>query len=220
MRASRGGSGASGESRGSIDGPRDERIKDRSERNSDRMEIRFTDSHTSSYSPPKMTEPSASTSTSDAGGVMTVLDAPIQQEAQPAPAPEPKPTIPYSWRTFEPQASFEYITDCDRADEVLAALRPCAFGFDVEWKPAFLKGQPENKVALIQLANNEVIYLLQVSAMQSKFNDYLCERFRALNRDGPEFPENLRVILESGAYTKSGVGIQGGWYQLSAFKLR
>ena len=47
-------------------------------------------------------------------------------------------------------------------------LEPCAFGFDVEWKPVYQKGQPANKVALIQLANDEVIYLLQVSAMQSK----------------------------------------------------
>ena len=145
-----------------------------------------------------------------------VSDVQTQQEGQPTPAPEPKPTIPYSWRTFEPQPSFEYITDCDRADEVLAALQPCAFGFDVEWKPVFAKGQPENKVALIQLANDEVIYLLQVSAMQSKFNDHPYGRFDRLNRDGSGFPDNLRVILESETFTKAGVGIQGGCYWLSS----
>lgn len=119
-----------------------------------------------------MTEPSTSTSTSEAGEVTTVLDAPTLQVEQPVPAQEPKrpePTIPYSWRTFEPPPSFEYVTDSNRADELLESLQPCVFGFDVEWKPVFLKGQPENKVALIQLANNEVIYLLQVSAMQSDF---------------------------------------------------
>lgn len=97
--------------------------------------------------------------------------ASAQQDRQPAPVQEPKrpePTTPYSWRTFEPQPSFEYVTDCDRADELLAALEPCTFGFDAEWKPVFLKGQAENKVALIQLANKDVIYLLQVSAMRSK----------------------------------------------------
>ena len=125
-----------------------------------------SDSHTS-HTPLKMAEPSTSTSTSETGEVAVTLDTPTQQEG-PAPAEEPKPTTPYSWRTFEPQPRFEYITDCDRAEELLAALQPCAFGFDVEWKPGFLKGQPQNKVALIQLANNEVIYLLQVSAMQSK----------------------------------------------------
>lgn len=119
-----------------------------------------------------MAEPSTSTSTSEAGEVAVVLDTPTPKEGEPAPAQAPKrpePTTPYSWRAFEPQPSFEYVTDPDRAEELLAALEPCALGFDVEWKPAFLKGQPENKVALIQLANNEVIYLLQVSAMQSKY---------------------------------------------------
>ena len=117
-----------------------------------------------------MAEPSTSTSTSETGGVTVVLGILTRQEEKPA-AQEPKrpePTVPYSWRTFHPPINFEYVTDCDRADELLAVLEPCALGFDVEWKPVFLKGQPENKVALIQLANNEIIYLLQVSAMQSK----------------------------------------------------
>jgi hypothetical protein len=121
--------------------------------------------------PQQMAEPSTSTSTSETGEVVVVLGAPTRQDEKPTPKQKPKrpePTIPYSWRTFHPQIGFEYITDCDRADEVLAVLEPCALGFDIEWKPVFQKGQPENKVALIQLANNEVIYLLQVSAMQSK----------------------------------------------------
>ena len=117
-----------------------------------------------------MAEPSTSTSASEVGEVAAVLGALTQQDEKPAQEPKrPEPTIPYSWRTFYPPIRFEYITDCDRADEVLTVLEPCALGFDVEWKPAFKKGQPENKVALIQLANNEVIYLLQVGAMQSKF---------------------------------------------------
>lgn len=119
-----------------------------------------------------MTEPSISTSTSETGEVTATLDTLTRRDEKSAPAQEPKrpePTIPYSWRTFQPPIGFEYITDCDRADELLAVLEPCEFGFDVEWKPVFIKGQPENKVALIQLANNEVIYLLQVSAMKSKF---------------------------------------------------
>lgn len=118
-----------------------------------------------------MAEPSTSTSTSEAGEVTAALSTLTQQGEKPAAAQEPKrpePTVPYSWRTFQPPISFEYVTDCDRAEELLAVLEPGTFGFDVEWKPAFLKGQPENKVALIQLANNEVIYLLQVSAMESK----------------------------------------------------
>lgn len=133
--------------------------------------IRFNDSHIL-RSPQNMAEPSTSTSTSEAGETAVVVGVLTQEGEKLAPAQEPKrpePTTPYSWRTFFPPINFEYITDWERADEVLGTLEPCAFGFDVEWKPGFLKGQPENKVALIQLANNEVIYLLQVSAMQSKF---------------------------------------------------
>lgn len=122
--------------------------------------------------PQRMAEPPTSTPTSRTGEVTVTSDPFAQPDKQSAPAQQPKrpePTIPYSWRTFEPPIGFEYVTDCDRADELLAVLEPCALGFDVEWKPGFLKGQPENKVALIQLANNEIIYLLQVSAMQSKY---------------------------------------------------
>ena len=113
------------------------------------------------------------------------LGAIVQREEKPAPVQEPKrpePTVPYSWRSFQPPISFEYVTDCDRANELLAVLEPCTVGFDVEWKPAFLKGQPENKVALIQLANNAVIYLLQVSAMRSKFQYLLHDHVRGLKR--------------------------------------
>jgi hypothetical protein len=120
----------------------------------------------------RMAEPSTSTSPSTSEGGDVVLDTLTRPDDKPAPAQEPKrpePTIPYSWRTFQPPITLEYVTDCDRADELLATLEPCVVGFDVEWKPVFLKGQPENKVALIQLANNEIIYLLQVSAMESKY---------------------------------------------------
>ena len=121
--------------------------------------------------PPGMAEPSTSTPTPEAGRMALALGVIIRRDEEPAPAQEPKrpePTIPYSWRTFQPPISFEYVTDCDRANELLADLEPCALGFDVEWKPAFLKGQPENKVALIQLANDRILYLLQVCAMESK----------------------------------------------------
>ena len=120
-----------------------------------------------------MAEASTSTLLPESGEVRVVVGVLPQQDEPAAPAQEapkqPVPTIPYSWRAFEPQPTFEYVTDSDRADELLTGLQPCAFGFDTEWKPVFRKGQPENKVALIQLANNEVIYLLQVSAMQSKY---------------------------------------------------
>jgi len=36
--------------------------------------------------------------------------------------------------------------------QLLAAGPPTVIGFDVEWKPSFVKGSPPNKAALVQLA--------------------------------------------------------------------
>jgi len=82
-----------------------------------------------------------------------------------------------------------YIRDYDEANRRIAQLQPGHFGFDLEWRPTYVKGQPENRVALVQLANNQTILLIQVSAMKS-------------------FPENLRTLLENPNYIKVGAGIQ------------
>ncbi|KAF8078279.1 ribonuclease H-like domain-containing protein [Lyophyllum atratum] len=66
-------------------------------------------------------------------------------------------------------------------------LRPV--GFDLEWKPTFTKNTPENPVALVQLANQDTILLIQISAMQ-------------------EFPAKLKDFLESPDFVKAGVAIQ------------
>ena len=92
-----------------------------------------------------------------------IMDTP---KDNPAPAPEP-PTVPYSWQKFVPRPTLHYITSQDEANLKVSELKPGPFGFDLEWKPTFIKGQPQNRVALVQLANNETILLIQVSAMRS-----------------------------------------------------
>ena len=72
---------------------------------------------------------------------------------------------PYSWRSYHPSAQLRYITDADNADIHLAALGG-PVGFDLEWKPTFTKGAPENPVALVQLANSESILVIQISSMR------------------------------------------------------
>jgi hypothetical protein len=47
-----------------------------------------------------------------------------------------------------------------------AVFRP--FGFDVEWKPNFVKGQPQSPIALLQLAKEDQILLIQLSAMNGE----------------------------------------------------
>jgi len=87
--------------------------------------------------------------------------------------PDETPTVmptaphlnPYSWRSFHPEATVHYIRDPDDANTLVATLAG-PVGFDLEWKPTFTKNTPENPVALVQLANQDTILLIQISAMQ------------------------------------------------------
>ncbi|KAF7437115.1 hypothetical protein PC9H_003949 [Pleurotus ostreatus] len=113
-----------------------------------------------------------------------------------APPPRPKPTKLYSWRARNPDAKLLYIRDVDIANLELDRMSTLpAIGFDQEWKPTFIKGLPENPVSLIQLASDELVLLIQVSAMN-------------------EIPEKLIQILENPDIVKAGVGIQGDVHKL------
>lgn len=87
---------------------------------------------------------------------------------QPAANVRPIPTIPYSWRQKHPRAQLFYIRDHKEANKALERLDGKAYGFDLEWKPNYVKGQKENPVALVQIANHAVILLLQVNAMKGE----------------------------------------------------
>ncbi|TFY70078.1 hypothetical protein EVJ58_g59 [Rhodofomes roseus] len=95
----------------------------------------------------------------------------------------------YSWRTKSPNARLVYIRDVDEANIEISKLRPGPLGLDMEWKPCFFAGEREHPVALVQLANDEVVLLIQVSAMSS-------------------FPEKLSEVLGSPQYVKAGVAIK------------
>ncbi|TFK41333.1 ribonuclease H-like domain-containing protein [Crucibulum laeve] len=112
-------------------------------------------------------------------------------DAQSTPS-KPPPTIPYSWKTKNPTARRVYIRDVDLANREIALLNSDSVGFDLEWKPTFLKGAPENPVALVQIATYDTILLIQVSAMQ----------------DFSELPSKLQDLLESSEIVKAGVAIQ------------
>lgn len=90
------------------------------------------------------------------------------------------PPLPmYSWRTKSPNARFVYTRDTDKANIELQMLQPGPLGFDMEWKPNTIVGQAPNPVALIQLANDELVILLQVSAMESAYWVYLSHNCRS-----------------------------------------
>jgi len=105
------------------------------------------------------------------------------------PPPAPPPTKRYSWQENNAKTRQVYLTDADQADAELSTFKgPC--GIDIEWKPTFLKGQPENPVALLQLANSDTILLLHLCYMR-------------------RFPKKLQTFLEDASFVKAGVGIQG-----------
>ncbi|KAF5355649.1 hypothetical protein D9756_004211 [Leucocoprinus leucothites] len=110
--------------------------------------------------------------------------------SQPTTNRAPEPTIPYSWREWHPNIELVYIRHHDQANKALERLAGGPYGFDLEWKPNFVKGQAENRVALVQIANHETILLLQVTAMQ-------------------QFPSKLHEFLLDPNTIKVGVGIQG-----------
>lgn len=70
----------------------------------------------------------------------------------------------YSWKDRSPSTQLVYITDNYQADLEVVKLRG-PLGFDLEWKPNFVKGRPENPVALVQLSDENTILLIQISAM-------------------------------------------------------
>ncbi|KAI0286746.1 ribonuclease H-like domain-containing protein [Russula aff. rugulosa BPL654] len=103
-------------------------------------------------------------------------------------------TTLYDWRAFTaPGAQLHYIRTEDTANERIARIAsrqtPFAIGLDFEWRPTFVSGRAENPIALVQIACDDEILLVHVSAMQA-------------------FPSKLRDLLESSNSTKVGVGIQ------------
>lgn len=89
-----------------------------------------------------------------------------RQQGNPASAQPPQPVLPaYSWRLRSPRTNLIYIRDCNFANQAIQDLRGQSFGFDLEWKPIFRKEQRENPVALVQIASDDTILLIQLSAM-------------------------------------------------------
>ncbi|KAL1720689.1 hypothetical protein EV715DRAFT_196627 [Schizophyllum commune] len=96
----------------------------------------------------------------------------------------------YTWREFSPDARLWYCKTVSEANDAVNRIRSDSVGFDMEWKPVYVSGQAENRVALVQVADGDHIVLVQVSQMQL-------------------FPEPLRLLLEDPAVAKTGVGISG-----------
>ena len=134
--------------------------------------------------------------------------------------PDNVATTLYDWRAFAaPGAQLHYIRTEDGANERVARIAsrqtPFAIGLDFEWRPTFVSGRAENPIALVQVACDDEILLMHVSAMQGK-SFQLSLRTEApqvadINTNKLAFPTKLRDLLESSNSTKVGVGIQCKW---------
>lgn len=90
---------------------------------------------------------------------MSAAQKPISKQPE-------RPSWPtYSWRTKSNNAQLFYIRDQRQVDLAIDRLHNGPLGFDLEWRPSFIKGQLENPVALVQLSNEYTILLIQISAM-------------------------------------------------------
>ena len=72
----------------------------------------------------------------------------------------------YSYAARSPGIRLVYIQNAATADVAVSQLNSKVLGFDLEWRPNFIKGNPENPVALVQLASEDTILLIHVSFMQ------------------------------------------------------
>jgi hypothetical protein len=77
-----------------------------------------------------------------------------------------RPILPtYSWRAKGTNTQLFYIRDSREVDAAIVRVGNGPLGFDLEWRPNFIKGQVENPVALVQLSTDDTILLIQISAM-------------------------------------------------------
>ena len=81
--------------------------------------------------------------------------------------------VPYDWRTYTTNGQLHYIRAVDTANECIARIAsrpsPVTIGLDLEWRPTFAPRRPENPIALVQLACDDEILLVQVSAMEGMY---------------------------------------------------
>ena len=87
----------------------------------------------------------------------------------------------YSYAVFQPERTIRYIqTHAEALLEAPAssiALYGSVLGLDIEWRPNWVKGAPERRVALIQLASRHEVLLFHIYRVgESIWSHLLCDR--------------------------------------------
>ena len=74
--------------------------------------------------------------------------------------------LSYSYKYFQPERTTRYIQTHDEAllqSQISSiALHGSFVGLDIEWRPNRVKGAPERRVALIQLASRHEVLLFHI----------------------------------------------------------
>jgi len=103
------------------------------------------------------------------------------------------PLLTYSYDVCQPERTIRYIQTYDEAlmesETSSIALQGSLLGLDIEWKPNWVKGAPERRVALIQLASRHEVLLFHI------------------HRVG-QLPPVLTALLEDSNIKKVGVNIK------------
>ncbi|KAG8835844.1 hypothetical protein FRC17_000808 [Serendipita sp. 399] len=100
------------------------------------------------------------------------------------------PDLPvYEFSSVQPEVSRKYIRSVVEAcNELECVAGPV--GFDMEWRVPW-RGMPPRPVAVVQIASQRKVFIIQTSAMRGVF------------------PRKLREILEDETIPKVGVNVQG-----------
>ena len=113
----------------------------------------------SQSSPSDILAPSISSSSSDAQS----------NDAVQPPKEPPRVYDLYSWSAKSPSTRLVYIQNANTANVAISELKATVLGFDLEWRPNFIKGNPENPVALVQLASEDTILLIHLTYMSGEY---------------------------------------------------
>ncbi|KNC98194.1 uncharacterized protein SPPG_06596 [Spizellomyces punctatus DAOM BR117] len=101
------------------------------------------------------------------------------------------PALPkLDYRSDKVNYEVVYARSTRAINEAVNKCRGDVIGFDMEWKPTFVRGEAQRPTALIQLCNERYIGLL-----------HICHVVK--------FPPPLREILEDASIVKLGLNIQG-----------
>ncbi|EJD52028.1 ribonuclease H-like protein [Auricularia subglabra TFB-10046 SS5] len=87
-----------------------------------------------------------------------------------------------------------YSRDEEEIDDLAANLTG-PLGFDMEWRPTYIRGRGENKVATIQICDSQTIIVAQVSALR-------------------KVPAALKKLIEDKDVVKCGLNIMGDGQKL------